>query len=468
MRCDDRIINQTGHPPLRELAGHKNNNMKKVSNMKRMADCFVLKCSLFFLAIMAMGQNASAYDYVGVAPGGQMLFYNIVDGHAEVTSPKQNEAHYGYKTTGNLIIPSFITYLGQIYPVTAIGDRAFQGCVLLTSVVIPDSVTHIGEFAFVDCGGLTAVNIPDAITYIGRSAFAGCSGLTSVHIGRSIQVIDYFAFRNCSSLTSLIIDGHATIRFWAFEGCGNLTTAILSVDTIFNSFKSCDNLTNVTLGPSLAFIGDSAFGGCSRLDSIVCKAMTPPSVSSLSFIGVSDDAIVVVPCGAAEAYESTGDWAWSRFNIQEDFVYDFSATSNDSARGTATIITGPTCENRWARVRADAYTGYHFDHWSDGNRDNPRYIVVLQDTHLVAYFASDNEEEGIEETAEDGVKLYQSNGQIVVEGAEGSRVMVYDVYGRLLATMRDDGGLLRFDVPAAGVYLVRVGDAPARRVAVVW
>ena len=434
--------------------------------MKRVADCFVLKCSLFFLAIMAVGQNASAYNYSEIAPNGQVLYYNInfEDGYAEVTNPRPAV----YRPTGNLIIPSFITYLGQIYPVTAIGDRAFQGCVLLTSVVIPDSVTHIGEFAFVDCGGLTAVNIPDAITYIGRSAFAGCSGLTSIHIGRSIQVIDYFAFRNCSSLTSLIIDGHATIRFWAFEGCGNLTTAILSVDTIFNSFKSCDNLTNVTLGPSLAFIGDSAFGGCSRLDSIVCKAMTPPSVSSISFIGVSDDAIVVVPCGAAEAYESTGDWAWSRFNIQEDFVYDFSATSNDSARGTATIITEPTCENRWARVRADAYTGYHFDHWSDGNRDNPRYIAVLRDTHLVAYFASDNEEEGIEETAEEGVKLYQSNGQIVVEGAEGSRVMVYDVYGRLLATKRDDGGLLRFDVPAAGVYLVRVGDAPARRVAVVW
>ena len=434
--------------------------------MKRMADCFVLKCSLFFLAIMAVGQNASAYNYSEIAPNGQVLYYNInfEDGYAEVTNPRPAV----YRPTGNLIIPSSITYLGQIYPVTAIGDRAFERCVLLTSVVIPDSVTHIGEFAFVDCGGLTAVNIPDAITYIGRSAFAGCSGLNSVHIGRSIRLIDYFAFRNCSSLTSLIIDGHATIRFWAFEGCGNLTTAILSVDTIFNSFKSCDNLTNVTLGPSLAFIGDSAFGGCSRLDSIVCKAMTPPSVSSISFIGVSDDAIVVVPCGAAEAYESTGDWAWSRFNIQEDFVYDFSATSSDSARGTVTIITEPTCDNGEAAVRADAYLGYHFARWSDGNRDNPRYIVVLQDTHLVAYFVSDNEEEGIEEAAEEGAKLYQSNGQIVVEGAEGSRVMVYDVYGRLLATKRDDGGLLRFDVPAAGVYLVRVGDAPARRVAVVW
>lgn len=118
-------------------------------------------------------------------------------------------------------------------------------------------------------------------------------------------------------------------------------------------------------------------------------------------------------------------------------------------------------------MRADAYPGYHFDHWSDGNRISPRYIAVVRDTHLVAYFASDNGEEGIEETVEEGAKIYQSNGQIVVESAEGSRVMVYDVFGRVLATKRDDGGLLRFDAPAAGVYLVRVGDAPARKVAVV-
>lgn len=77
------------------------------------------------------------------------------------------------------------------------------------------------------------------------------------------------------------------------------------------------------------------------------------------------------------------------------------------------------------------------------------------------------EDEGIEEMAEEGVKLYQRNGRIVVEEAEGSHVMVYDVYGRLLATRRDDGDLLRFDVPMAGVYLVRVGNAPARKVAVV-
>jgi len=61
-----------------------------------------------------------------------------------------------------------------------------------------------------------------------------------------------------------------------------------------------------------------------------------------------------------------------------------------------------------------------------------------------------------------------------VELDEGSRaldVRVYDAVGRLLATRQGDGlhgdTPLRFDVPAAGVYLVRIGDRPARRVVVI-
>ena len=166
--------------------------------------------------VLAMPRVAVAYDFSAVAPSGQMLYYNInfEDGYAEVTNPPRAV----YRPTGDLIIPSSITYLGQVYPVTAIGDEAFDGCVLLTSVVIPDSVTYIGDYAFGGCSGLTAVNIPDSVTYIGDGAFGdcsgltavnipdatthigsyafyGCSGLTSVHIGRSIRLIDYFAFR---------------------------------------------------------------------------------------------------------------------------------------------------------------------------------------------------------------------------------------------------------------------------------
>ena len=54
----------------------------------------------------------------------------------------------------------------------------------------------------------------------------------------------------------------------------------------------------------------------------------------------------------------------------------------------------------------------------------------------------------------------------MVEGAEGNPVYLYDVVGRLLAMRRETMQEVLLDVPASGAYLVKIGDAPARRVVV--
>ena len=82
--------------------------------------------------------------------------------------------------SGDLIIPSTISYNGTTYNVTSIGDRAFYYCSGLTSVTIPNSVTSIGGSAFYGCSGLTSVTIPNSVTSIGEGAFYECSGLTSI------------------------------------------------------------------------------------------------------------------------------------------------------------------------------------------------------------------------------------------------------------------------------------------------
>ena len=64
-------------------------------------------------------------------------------------------------------------------------------------------------------------------------------------------------------------------------------------------------------------------------------------------------------------------------------------------------------------------------------------------------------------------KVYTSQRQIVVEGADGNMVTLYDVNGRVLATKQDDYSLLRFDTPASGTYMIKVGTLPARKVVVV-
>ena len=81
-------------------------------------------------------------------------------------------------------------------------------------------------------------------------------------------------------------------------------------------------------------------------------------------------------------------------------------------------------------------------------------------------------ENGIDEVMGIDVKVFQREGCIVVEGAEGYVVNLYDAVGRLMKSSptpshNGDGGRVIFDVSASGVYLVRVGELPARRIVVI-
>lgn len=74
---------------------------------------------------------------------------------------------------------------------------------------------------------------------------------------------------------------------------------------------------------------------------------------------------------------------------------------------------------------------------------------------------------GVDEVDAINAMIYTNNRQIVVDGAEGNTVWLYDVNGRILATKQDEYSPLRFNVPASGTYLVKIGNHPARKVVVI-
>ena len=73
---------------------------------------------------------------------------------------------------------------------------------------------------------------------------------------------------------------------------------------------------------------------------------------------------------------------------------------------------------------------------------------------------------GIGDVQTINAKIYQRDGKIVVEGAEGYPVTLYDAVGRRMDAKKEDG-TVELTVPTSGVYMVKVGDLPARRVVVI-
>ena len=310
--------------------------------------------------------------------------------------------------------------------VKKIGNYAFYNCYLLTSVTIPNSVISIGGSAFSNCSSLTKTNytgdiagwcniefasidanpmyyshnfyindqeikdlvIPNSVTSIGSYAFAGCSSLTSVTIPNSVKSIGNSAFDGCSSLTSVTIPNSViSIGNHAFAGCSSLASVTISnsVTSIGSyAFSDCSSLTSVTIPSRVTSIGDYAFYHCSSLTSVTCEAETPPTVGQYAFDGVSKSIPIYVPCGCVEAYKAASSWK-DFTNIQEQLAeYSIEVDVNNNIMGTAKVDINSSCG---AQISATPNFGYHFVQWSDGVTDNPRTLILTQDTTFTAEFA---------------------------------------------------------------------------------
>lgn len=201
------------------------------------------------------------------------------------------------------------------WPVTKIGEDAFQDNTTITSVTIPASVTEIGSNAFAGCTNLTSVTyggdwsnltiqsgnpaVQDAanaplfdfefippdntaviVTNYKYNGAAADVTIPSRYQGKPVTTIGHAAFFNSAVTSVTIPDSVTSISDEAFINCPKLTNISIpnSVTYIgFSAFSSCTSLKSITLPSSLSFISGALFLGCSQLTTI----HIPVSVTSI-------------------------------------------------------------------------------------------------------------------------------------------------------------------------------------------
>ena len=193
--------------------------------------------------------------------------------------------------SGDVAIPSEITFEKKKYKVTSIGHEAFVGCGNIKSVVIPNTVTSIGTEAF--AWSNIHVVIPSTVMSIGGGAFYGVKSFLTFDFTYEGETLRYEVIAESEVWVasrgeeeSYNISGElkipSEVEFeakkykvtrigqWAFRDCSNLQSVVIpnSVMSIeAEAFAGC-GLQNIVLPSSVKSIGAGAFGGNTNLQSI--------------------------------------------------------------------------------------------------------------------------------------------------------------------------------------------------------
>ncbi|MDE6300738.1 MAG: leucine-rich repeat protein [Muribaculaceae bacterium] len=319
--------------------------------------------------VTAIGNNAFySYEFDSKIAGTLTIGQNII-------SIGENAFAYCSGCTGSLIIPDNVTSIGKSAfsdcsgftgsliiskNITSIERATFADCSGFTgSLVIPDKVTSIGELAFTHCSGFTgSLIIPKTVTLIGTGAFQNCSGLTgALIIPENITSIEGHAFRGCSKLTgTLIIPEKVTsIGYRAFLDCSGFNNELIIPESVNKieafAFEGYNNITSLLIRSHSLKVSYGAFN-MSRLQSVTCEAITPPSCTygegiTNVFSNLNYSKPLYVPTESVEAYKTATEW--EKFtNVNP--VYATGIALNKAALalpvgGSETLVATVTPEN---------------------------------------------------------------------------------------------------------------------------
>lgn len=309
----------------------------------------------------------------------------------------------------------------------------------LHAAVLSPNARVIANYVFQNHATLSSVSLPDGLIHIGHQAFAECYQLREVTIPRGVQFIGNNAFWGCQNLQTINFNADSCIEMctgWQYDGY------------YYPVFIGCNNVTSINIGENVKRIPDFAF---SDIPSLRGRIVIPDSVTYIGkrafyhYINnwTQGDTIQVV---LGSSVIEIGDTCFPQTYYNQKLKSVISHNNVPPIIHPATFFLNPNLVSLTVPCGTiEAYRAAYYWYEFTDIRDNCTGIDNVEDSDMP--------------------RIYGVSQGIVVAGAGGATVTVYDMLGRHMASATSQLSPLTFNLPS-GVYMVRVGDRPARKVVV--
>lgn len=115
--------------------------------------------------------NSEYFEIINKVVRVKEKYRNALAGKITIPNPLSDSS---VVTIGDMACPNVDhVYFLNDAPYTTIGARAFENCISLKSIKLPETITKIDRYAFKGAYNLESINLPNGITSIGEHAFAG-------------------------------------------------------------------------------------------------------------------------------------------------------------------------------------------------------------------------------------------------------------------------------------------------------
>ncbi len=352
------------------------------------------------------------YDFSAVCESGQTLYYQIVSGHnVRLICPLRNGIDSENYAAGELIIPDVVTNDGKRYKVTEIAEDLLRGNKEVTSVVIPQYMDVIEPNAFDGCPNLREVTCSSVFPpEAEKNTFSDYSGTLFV----PCESYDDYVAHDCWGSFNRIdcIDSQSEDSS-KIEVTPDYTEVVISWPSIGVAFTYTLNIT--TDGGLVCSLRFDQVGALISIDfhCTMSPSLSPKAAPKL--------AIGEAVASAAPRLVPSQGFSFTVTGLEEGMPYHYELEALDENQEVVKTFTGD---------------------------------FETKSSPLLT---------GVDSEASEATDLYVSENHIICGNAHRLPIMIYNALSQCLYAC---DGPCDFEVPASGVYLVKVGDKVVVKVVV--